>query len=99
MSTAPHLWRFLVQARRAGARLVVVDPFRSRTAALADEHVAPLPGTDAALALGMMRAMVDAGVHDEDWCRRHGEGYEDFLGRLGEWPVERAARVSGVSRS
>jgi len=96
VSTAPHLWRFLVQARRAGARLVVVDPFRSRTAALADEHVAPLPGTDAALALGMMRAMVDAGVHDEDWCRRHGEGYDDLLGRLDEWPVERAAATCGV---
>jgi anaerobic selenocysteine-containing dehydrogenase len=95
-STAPHLWRFLVKARRAGARLVVVDPYRSRTAGLADEHVRPLPGTDAALALGMMRAMVDAGVHDEDWCRRHTEGYDEMLGRLGEWPVERAAAITGV---
>jgi anaerobic selenocysteine-containing dehydrogenase len=95
-STAPHLWRFVVQARRAGARLVVVDPYRSRTAGLADEHVRPLPGTDAALALGMMRAMVDAGVHDEDWCRRYSEGYEELLGRLEEWPAERAAQVTGV---
>ena len=50
MSTAPHLWRKLLEARRAGARLVVVDPFRSRTARVADEHLRPLPGTDAALA-------------------------------------------------
>ena len=57
MSTAPHLWRKLLEARRAGARLVVVDPFRSRTARVADEHLRPLPGTDAALALGMMRAI------------------------------------------
>ncbi len=57
MSTAPHLWRMLLEARRAGARLVVVDPFRSRTARVADEHLRPLPGTDAALALGMMRAV------------------------------------------
>jgi anaerobic selenocysteine-containing dehydrogenase len=59
MSTAPHLWRKLLEARRAGARLVVVDPFRSRTARVADEHLRPLPGTDAALAMGMMRAVLD----------------------------------------
>ena len=57
MSTAPHLWRKLLEARRAGARLVVVDPFRSRTARVADEHLRPIPGTDAALAIGMMRAV------------------------------------------
>jgi len=96
LSTSPHLWRFLVQARKAGARLVVVDPYRSRTARVADEHVRPLPGTDAAVALGMMRAMVDAGVQDDDWCRRFATGYDDLLGRLDEWPVERAAQTSGV---
>ena len=59
MSTAPHLWRKLLDARKAGARIVVVDPFRSRTARVADEHLSPLPGTDAALAIGMMRAIVE----------------------------------------
>src|SRR3954462_2982581 len=96
LSTAPHLWRKLLDARKAGARLVVVDPFRSRTARLADEHLRPLPGTDAALGLGMMRAVVDAGLQDEDWCRAHAEGYDELLGELAEWPVERAAEVSGV---
>jgi len=96
MSTAPHLWRKLLDARSAGARLVVVDPFRSRTARVADEHLRPLPGTDAALALGMMRAVVDAGLHDEAWCREHAEGYDELLGRLADWPVARAAEVCGV---
>ncbi|MFP3900981.1 MAG: molybdopterin-dependent oxidoreductase [Acidimicrobiia bacterium] len=96
LSTAPHLWRFVNQARRNGARLVVVDPYRSRTARVADTHVAPLPGTDAALALGMMRAMVDEGVQDEQWCRAHANGYDELLGRLDEWPVERAAHVCDV---
>ena len=86
MSTAPHLWRKLLEARRAGARLVVVDPFRSRTARVADEHLAPLPGTDAALAIGMMRAVVDAGLQDEDWCRDHAEGYDELLGDAGRAP-------------
>ena len=79
-----------------GARLVVVDPFRSRTARVADEHLRPLPGTDAALALGMMRAVVDAGLHDEEWCRAYANGYDELLERLAEWPIERAASVSGV---
>ena len=88
MSTAPHLWRKILEARRNGARLCVVDPFRSRTARVADEHLRPLPGTDAALALGMMRAVVDAGLADEEWCRAHADGYDELLERLGEHPVE-----------
>ena len=61
LSTAPHLWRLVLEARKRGARLIVVDPFRSRTARVADVHLRPLPGTDAALALGVMRALLDAG--------------------------------------
>ena len=96
MSTAPHLWRKLLDARKAGARIVVVDPFRSRTARVADEHLRPLPGTDAALGLGMMRAIVDAGLQDEDWCRAHAEGYDELLAKLADFPIERAAEISGV---
>ena len=96
MSTAPHLWKLVLKARRAGARLVVIDPFRSRTARVADEHLAPLPGTDAALALGMMRAVVDAGLQDEEWCRAHTSGYDGLLERLGDYPVERCADICGV---
>ena len=96
MSTAPHLWRKLLDARKNGATIVVVDPFRSRTARVADEHLRPLPGTDAALALGMMRAVVDAGLQDEDWCREHAAGYDELVAELREWPPERAAEVSGV---
>ena len=98
MSTAPHLWRLMLAARRAGARLVVVDPYRSRTARVADEHIRPLPGTDAALALGMMRAIVDAGLADAEWCHEHALGFDDLLGRLEEYPVERCADICDVER-
>jgi len=97
MSTAPHLWRKLLDARQAGARLVVVDPFRSRTARVADEHLRPRPGTDAALALGMMRAIVDAELADEEWCRAHAVGYDELLRRLGERTVEDCAEICGVA--
>jgi anaerobic selenocysteine-containing dehydrogenase len=96
MSTAPHLWVKLLDARKQGARLVVVDPFRSKTARLADEHLRPLPGTDAALAMGMMRAVVDAGLHDEDWCRAHADGYDELLAELHRTSVEECATQCGV---
>lgn len=97
MSTAPHLWRLLLEARRAGARLVVVDPYRSRTARVADEHVAPLPGTDGALALGMMRAIVDAGLSDDAWCQAYAVGYDELVERLADYPVERCAEICDVA--
>ena len=98
MTTAPHLWRLLLETHRAGARLVVVDPYRSKTARLADEHLQPLPGTDAALALGMMRAIRDAGLVDEDWCRAHATGLDELLERLDEWPLDRAAEIDRRAR-
>ena len=96
LSTAPHLWRKLLDARANGARLVVVDPFRSRTARVADEHLRPLPGTDAVLAIGMMRAIVDSGLHDEEWCRAHADGYEQLLDSLSRTSVEECAAICGV---
>ena len=96
MSTAPHLWRLLLDARANGARLVVVDPHRSRTARVADEHLRPLPGTDAALALGMMRAVRDDGLVDEDWCRAHATGLDELLERLDDFPLDRAAELTRV---
>jgi anaerobic selenocysteine-containing dehydrogenase len=96
MSTAPHLWRKILEARRNGARLCVIDPFRSRTARVADDHLRPLPGTDAALALGMMRAVVDAGLADEEWCRAHADGYDELVERLAERPLEHWAARCGI---
>jgi len=96
MSTAPHLWRRLLDARASGARLVVVDPFRSRTARVADEHLRPRPGTDAALAIGMMRAIVDAGLQDEPFCRAHADGYDELLAELDRHPLERCAAICGL---
>ena len=96
MSTAPHLWKKILEARAAGARLVVVDPYRSRTARVADEHLRPLPGTDAALALGMMRALLDAELIDEEWCRAHTDGFDELVERLGERTVAECAAICGV---
>lgn len=91
-----HQWKFLLEARRRGAHLVAVDPIRTDSAARCDEHVAPLPGTDAALAIGLMRAVLDEGAEDRDWLERHTVGWPELEQRLAEWPVERAASVCGL---
>ena len=98
MSTAPHLWRKLLDARKAGARIVVVDPFRSRTARVADEHLRPLPGTDAALGIGMMRAIVDAGPRTtRTGAARTPTATTSCWPRLADHPIEHWAAICGVA--
>jgi anaerobic selenocysteine-containing dehydrogenase len=91
-----HQWPFVQEAQARGAYLVAVDPLRTDTAARCDEHIAPLPGTDAALALGLMRHVLDAGAADEAWLSAHTVGWPRLRERLAEWPVERAAAECGL---
>lgn len=92
-----HLWPFIQEARRAGARLVVIDPARTRTAAQADWHVRPRPGTDVALALGMMHVIVREGLHDADFVAQHTIGFDKLTVRLADYPPERVERITGVA--
>ena len=96
VSSNVHLWPFIEEARRRGARLVTVDPFRSRTAEKSDEHIALLPGTDAALALGMMHVIFRDGLEDREFLERHTVGAVDLRKRAAEWPPERAAETTGL---
>jgi anaerobic selenocysteine-containing dehydrogenase len=93
LSSNIHQWRFVLEARERGAHVVTIDPLRTDTARNSDEHIALFPGSDAALALALMRVVVDLGAHDEDWLERHTVGWEGLRARLAEWPVERAAEV------
>ena len=99
LSTNVHQWRFVLEARKQGAHIVTIDPIRTDTAARSDEHLAPLPGTDAALALGLMRAVLDAGAVDRSWLRAHAVGWEALETRLAEWPVARAAAICGLDEA
>ncbi|MEH0846350.1 molybdopterin oxidoreductase family protein [Micromonospora sp. CPCC 205711] len=96
LSTNLHHWPFVQEARRRGAYVVTIDPLRTDTAARSDEHVAPLPGTDAALALGLMRHVRDLGAADREWLAAHTVGWDRLEARLDEWPVERAAAECGL---
>jgi anaerobic selenocysteine-containing dehydrogenase len=95
--TNPHGWRSISEARAAGAQLVVVDPLRSATAEEADWHVRPRPGTDTALALGLMQVIVRTGLHDRDYVERYTLGFERLAERLNEYPPERVAQITGVA--
>ena len=96
LTSGHHLWKFVLRARKAGAHIVAIDPLRSRTAAAADEHIAPLPGTDAALALGLLHVIVSMGAEDRDYLAAHTVGWEAFRERILSWPPARAAAVCGV---
>jgi anaerobic selenocysteine-containing dehydrogenase len=92
-----HQWHFVKQAQRAGAKIVVVDPVRTRTAEQADWHIRPRPGTDAALALGLMHVIVRERLHDADYIERYTLGFDKLRVRLAEYPPDRAAQITGVS--
>lgn len=96
-STAPHLMPFLREAQRQGTKVIVIDPIRTLTARSANQHIQPFPGTDAALALGMMHVMVREHLHRPDWLAAHTLGWEDLLKRVMEFPPERAARITGLA--
>jgi len=91
-----HLWPVIREARKNGARVVVIDPLLTRTAEAADWHVRPMPGSDAALALGMMHVIVAEGLHDADYIARHTVGFEALRARLDEFTPERVAGWTGL---
>jgi anaerobic selenocysteine-containing dehydrogenase len=96
VTTAPHFMPFLRQAQRNGAKLVVIDPRRTRSAKGADWHIAPRPGTDGALALAMGHLLVKNGWHDEAWLTQHTVGWPELRERLNDYPPERAAEITGI---
>jgi anaerobic selenocysteine-containing dehydrogenase len=96
ISTMLHHWPFIAEARRKGAKVVVIDPLRTRTAAAADWHVPIRPGTDAALALGMMHVMIDEDLVDGDYIERHTLGFRELAERAASFSPARVAAITGV---
>ena len=97
LSTHPHLWRPILEARKKGALVVSIDPIRTRTAAASDWHLAPMPGTDAALALGLLHVVLAEGKQDSEFIRQHTIGWEAFRSRILEYPPSRVAAITGLS--
>jgi len=97
LSTHPHLWRPVLEARKNGAQVVTIDPIRTRTAAASDWHMAPIPGTDAALALGLLHVVLAEGKEDAAFIAERTLGWEAFRQRILEFPPARVAAITGLS--
>jgi anaerobic selenocysteine-containing dehydrogenase len=91
-----HYWPFVTEARRRGAKLVVVDPIRTRTAEAADWHLQIKPATDAALALAMMHVIIRDGLVDLDYVARHAKGYDQLVERVKDYAPGAVAETVGL---
>jgi molybdopterin guanine dinucleotide-containing S/N-oxide reductase-like protein len=92
-----HLWPFITEARRNGAKLVVIDPYRTRTADCADWYLPINPGTDAALALGMMHVIIGENLHDADYVAKYTLGFDELREKVKEYRPERVAEWTGIA--
>ncbi len=92
-----HLWPFIEEARRNGAKLVVIDPYRTRTAKVADWHIPIQPGTDTALALGLMRVIIEEGLYDADYVAQHTHGFKALREHVQPYTPEHVAGLTGIA--
>lgn len=91
-----HLWTRVQQAKRRGATLVAIDPYRSLTAEKCHRHIAPMPGTDGALALAIMHVLIRDDLLDHDYIARHTVGFDALRDRASQYSPARAAQICGV---
>ncbi len=96
LGTNVHLWPFVMEARRQGARLYTIDPHRNRTGSTADRHFFINPGSDAALALAMMHVIIFEDLYDADYVARYTSGFDGLRERVREWTPQRAAELTGI---
>ena len=93
-----HLWSGPIRlARERGAQVIVIDPVQTHTAQHADWHLAIAPGTDAALALGVMHVVIRDGLQDADYVARFTVGYDQLAARVNEFPPARVAAITGIA--
>ncbi|MER7132013.1 molybdopterin-containing oxidoreductase family protein [Streptosporangium saharense] len=96
LTSGHHLWRFIQEARAAGAHIVAIDPIRTRTAEQADVHLPIRPGTDAALALGLLNVVLSEGTQDDAFLAEHTNGWADFRTEVLRHPPARVAEITGL---
>ncbi|MGE0680583.1 MAG: molybdopterin-dependent oxidoreductase [Candidatus Binatia bacterium] len=96
LNTGLHVWPFVQEAKRHGAKLIAIDPYRSRTARMCDEHIFLRPGTDGALALALMKVIEETGLADNEYIEQYTVGYERFAARLRSLSLDELARACDV---
>jgi anaerobic selenocysteine-containing dehydrogenase len=98
LGTNVHLWPFIVEARRNGARFYTIDPVKNRTGKLADKHFFINPGSDAALVLGIAHVIIRENLHDAEYIGKYASGFAEFEATAREYPPERVEAVTGIGR-
>lgn len=96
ITSSVHFWAIAQEAKRRGAKLIAIDPYRSLTAEKCHQHIALLPGTDAALALGMMHVLIDEDLVDHEYIARHTVGYAQLKERVRRYTPARVAEICGI---
>jgi anaerobic selenocysteine-containing dehydrogenase len=91
-----HFWSRAQEAKRRGAKLIAIDPYRSLTAEKCTQHVAPLPGTDGALALGMMHVLIRENLIDRDYIEKYTLGFDELRKRVEQCTPAWAADACGL---
>jgi anaerobic selenocysteine-containing dehydrogenase len=94
-----HLWPFIVEARRNGARFYTIDPVRNRTGRLSDKHFSIFPGSDLALALGLMHVIIGENLQDADYVASHTEGFDALKNLAAKYPPQRVEALTGIDRA
>ena len=92
-----HHWPFIAEAQRRGAKVVVIDPVATRTAKQADWHLPIKPGTDAALALGMINVIIAEDLVDHDYVEKYTIGYDELAERAANFPPDKVAEITGIA--
>jgi anaerobic selenocysteine-containing dehydrogenase len=99
LTSNPHMWPFVLRARERGAKVIAIDPIRTRTAIQCDDWLGIRPGTDAALALGMMHVIFERELEDRDFLTRYTLGERELRARAAEYRPARAAGITGLAES
>jgi thiosulfate reductase/polysulfide reductase chain A len=91
-------WRDVLEAKRKGVRIIVVDPRRTQAAKIADVWLPVRPGTDAALALGMANLIIEEGLYDKQFVEKWCYGFDKYAEKTREFPLERVSQITGVPK-
>ncbi len=97
LGTNVHLWPWIVEARRKGAKFYVIDPVKNRTGKAADRHFAIYPGSDLALALGLMHVILRESLHDASYIESYTAGFDELAKLAQSYTPERVAALTGIS--
>jgi anaerobic selenocysteine-containing dehydrogenase len=99
-STHVHMVPFLEEAKKNGAKIVCIDPRETRTSVMSHWHLQPKPGTDSALALGMMHEIVKNNLHDKPFLKKHSSGSDDFIkNELPKYTLSKVSKITGLKQA